>query len=115
MTKHIIDATNRNLGRVASEAARALLGKLSPSFKKNEVADVSVEVINVGKMKVLGKKLKNKKYTTYSGYPGGQKILPMETMVAKHGVKKVVEYAIHDMLPKNLLQKRRMKLLKIKE
>lgn len=115
MKKYTVDATDRNLGRVTSEAARALLGKLLTSFKKNEVAEVSVEIINVGKMKLSEKKLKNKKYVSYSGYPGGQKIASMEQVIEKKGLSEVVRRSVYKMLPKNKLQDKRIKLLTIKE
>lgn len=113
--KYTIDATNKNLGRVASEAAKALLGKLSPTFQKNKVADVSVEVINVSKINLSEKKLKSKQYASYSGYPGGLSFASMEAVIAKKGVSEIVRRSIYKMLPKNKLQDRRIKLLKIKE
>lgn len=115
MNKYTVDATDRNLGRVAGDAARALLGKLLTSFKKNEVAEVRVEVINVGKMKLSEKKLKDKKYTSYTGYPGGLRSASMEQVIEKKGVSEIVRRAVYKMLPKNKLQDRRIKLLTIKE
>ncbi len=113
--KYTVDATDRNLGRVASEAAKAILGKNLTSFEKNEVAEVSVEIINVGKMKLSEKKLKNKKYASHSGYPGGLSFTSMEQMIAKKGIPEVVRRSVYKMLPKNKLQDRRIKLLTIKE
>ena len=113
--KYVIDATNKNLGRVASEAARELIGKNSPVFQKNAVADVSVEIINAGKLKIFEKKLKNKEYSSYSGYPGGLSFATMEQVIAKKGVSEVVHRAVYKMLPKNKLQDKRIKLLKIIE
>lgn len=115
MNKYTVDATNRNLGRVASEAASVLLAKNSTSFSRNEVAEVSVEVINAGKINLSEKKLKNNKYSSYSGYPGGLSFTSMEVMIAKKGITEVVKRAIYKMLPKNKLQDRRIKLLTIKE
>lgn len=115
MVKHTIDATNKNLGRVASEAAKVLLGKLSPAFQKNKVADVSVEVINAGKMALSEKKLKNKRYPSYSGYPGGLSFASMEAVIAKKGFAEIVRRSVYKMLPKNKLQAKRIKFLKIKE
>lgn len=115
MKKHIIDAKDRSLGRVAGDAARALLGKHSVSFAKNEVAEVSVEIINVGKIKLSEKKLKNKKYSSYSGYPGGLSFASMEQVIAKKGFTEIVRRSVYKMLPKNKLQDRRIKLLTIKE
>ncbi len=113
--KYTIDATNKHLGRVASEAAKALIGKLSTSFKRNEVADVSVEIVNVSKLDIFEKKMKNKTYARYSGYPGGLKIATMELVIAKKGISEVVRRSVYKMLPKNKLQDIRIKLLTIKE
>ncbi len=111
--KYTIDAENKKLGRVASEVAKTLLGKLNPSFKKNEVADVTVEVINAEKMDITEKKKEEKEYVSFSGYPGGQKILTMNNLIAKFGMEEVLKRAIYKMLPKNRLQDKRIKLLKI--
>lgn len=111
--KYTIDAENKKLGRVASEAAKALLGKLSPTFAKNKVAEVKVEVINAQKIDVTQKKREEKEYVSFSGYPGGQKILTMNDLIAKFGMEEVLKRAIYKMLPKNKLQDKRIKLLKI--
>ncbi len=113
--KHTVDAKNRTLGRVASEAARALLGKLSPSFVKNETADVVVEVVNVSGLKISEKKRENKKYVSFSLYPGGQKIISLGELIEKKGIREVVRRAVYKMLPKNKLQDKRIKFLKIKD
>jgi large subunit ribosomal protein L13 len=73
-----------------------------------------VPYLNVEKIKITEKKASNKKYTSYSGYPGGQKIMDINMMIEKYGVGEVVKRAVYKMLPKNRLQSRRIKLLKIK-
>ena len=65
-----IDAENKSLGRIASAAAKALLGKHNADFAKNAVAKVEVKIINASKVKISGEKTKDKQYVRYSGYPG---------------------------------------------
>lgn len=112
---YTIDAEGRALGRVASEAAVYLLGKTTPDFQKNAVKSLSVKIVNAGKMKITQKKSKTKIYTTYTGYPGGLKQKTMEQVVAKKGVKEIIEHAVKGMLPKNRLQTERMKNLIVVE
>jgi large subunit ribosomal protein L13 len=111
--KYTIDAENRVLGRIASEAAKALLGKNTADFQKNVAARVSVEVINAGKMVLPEKKMKSELYVSHSGYPGNQKFTSREQVVAKHGVEGLLRRTIYKMLPKNRLQDVRIKSLKI--
>ena len=109
--KHTIDAENKVLGRVASEAARVLLGKDTPAFQKNEVAGINVEVINASKMKMPEKKMLQEKYARHSGYPGSQKWMSRKDVVDKKGVEELVRRAVYKMLPKNRLQAIRIKTL----
>ena len=116
MTNRVtIDATNKKPGRVASEAAIILMGKKNPAMKKGEVEDVSVEITNAAKADFDLKKLVDKKYLRYSGYPGGLKEISLKQMIDKSGAGKVFWLAIRGMLPNNKLRVRRMKKLIIKE
>ena len=115
MKIYTINAEGRAVGRVASEAAAALLGKKETDFKKNVEAPVSVEIINAGKLKISQKKLRDKVYTSYSGYPGGLKKKSMENVISKKGIKETIIHAVWGMLPKNKLRERRMKNLNIAE
>lgn len=116
MTKiHTIDATDKVLGRLASEVAALLNSKDSISFVKNRVEDVQVKVVNASKMKVTGNKMKESVHKSYSGYPGGLKEMPLRYVVEKHGYAKLLTHAVHGMLPKNRLQEIRMKNLVIEE
>ena len=108
-----IDAENKSLGRVASAAAKALLGKHSADFAKNAVAKVEVKVINAGKVKISGTKTKDKEYVRYSGYPGGQKKESYAMLTARRGNGEAIRRAVLGMLPKNRLQDLRIKLLTI--
>ncbi len=110
-----IDAQGKTLGRVASAAAKALLGKHAADFAKNVIAPGEVKIINASKVKISGNKEKAKKYVRYSGHPGGIKYESYEMLSARRGHKEVVYRAVHGMLPKNRLQDRRIKLLTIEE
>ncbi len=108
-----IDAADNTLGRVASAAAKALLGKHSPDFAKNVVAQGGVTIINALRVRVSGNKKKDKEYVRYSGYPGGQKIETYAMLTARKGQKEAIRKAVLGMLPKNRLQKERIKMLNI--
>jgi large subunit ribosomal protein L13 len=112
---HTIDATDRALGRVATEVAALLNAKDSIHFVKNRVAEVSVKVINASKMKVTGNKMKESVHKSYSGYPGGLKEMPLQYVVEKKGFSELLSHAVRGMLPKNKLQDLRMKNLTIEE
>jgi large subunit ribosomal protein L13 len=110
-----IDATNKTLGRVASEAAKVMLGKHKATFTKNAVIGEEVKVVNASKIAISGKKLEDKKYVRYSGYPGGQKIENYAMLTARRGHAEAIRRAVLGMLPKNRLQAKRIKLLTIEK
>lgn len=112
--KHTLDAKNMKLGRVASKAAHFLMGKDTPSFARNKVANVSVEIVNASKADIREKKMLEKKYITYSGYPGGLKTQKMKEIVAKKGIEEVFKLAVYGMLPPNRLRARVIKNLIVK-
>ena len=111
-----IDAENKSLGRIASAAAKALLGKHSADFAKNVVAQDGVTITNASKIRLSGgNKARDKKYVRYSGYPGGQKIESYAMLTARRGGKEALRRAVLGMLPKNRLQRPRIKLLTIND
>lgn len=112
---HTIDATGKVPGRIATEVAVLLMGKNRTDFAKNRIPEVEVEVVEASKMKLDQKKLKDKAYKRYSGYPGGLKTESMERVIENKGASEVLRRAIHGMLPKNKLRPRMMKNLKIKD
>jgi large subunit ribosomal protein L13 len=114
-TTHTIDATDRTLGRVASEAAHALLGKRSAHFVKNQALPVKVVVNNAGKMHLPTRRTKGKVYSRYTGYPGGFYETTMEEMIAKKGIAAVVKKTVDGMIPRNKLRTPRMKNLTVNE
>src|SRR4051812_31524531 len=110
-----IDAKNKTLGRVASAAAKALLGKHSAEFVRNRAAEGEVKVINASKVRLSGTKSKDKEYVRYSGYPGGQKIETYTMLTARRGTGEAIRRAVKGMLPKNKLQTPRLKNLVIEQ
>jgi len=114
-TAHIIDATDRTLGRVASEAAHALLGKRSVHFAKNQALPVTVTINNASKLHLPSRRTAGKIYTHYTGYPGGLREMSMEEMIAKKGIAEVVKKTVDGMIPRNKLRTPRMKNLIVNE
>lgn len=110
-----IDAQDKTLGRVASAAAKALLGKHSASFAKNLVDQEGVTIVNASKVKITGAKAKDKTYIRYSGYPGGQKEETYTQLTERRGKEEAIYRAVLGMLPKNRLQTPRMKMLVIQK
>jgi len=113
--EYTIDAQNKKLGRIASEAAIILMGKNRADFVRNAIPDVKVKIANAGKIYTTNKKLVSKIYKNYSGYPGGLKERTMKKVVSDKGMKEVLRIAIKGMLPKNKLRDRMMKNLIISE
>ncbi len=110
---YAIDATNRTLGRVASEAAFILLGKKSPHFIKYKVLPVRVTIEHAKKLWLPERRIAGKEYTHYTGYPGGLRTTSMKDMIEKKGVAEIIRRAVDGMLPRNKLRKERMKRLTI--
>jgi len=115
ITKHTIDAKGKKLGRVASEAAAYLMGKNSTEFVRNKVVGMKVSIINASKADISEKKLTEKVYKKYSGYPGGLSETKMNLVIDKKGYEEVFKIAIHGMLPSNRLRDILMKNLTITE
>lgn len=115
MKEYIIDAANKKLGRVATEAASVLLGKDSIAFAKNTVAPIVVKITNTSKADISEKKKGEKMYKSYSGYPGGLKERVMSDVITKKGYSELFRVAVAGMLPKNKLRAVRMKNLIITE
>jgi large subunit ribosomal protein L13 len=99
---YLVDASNKVLGRLASEIAKRLRGKHKPEYTPNVDTGDYIVVINASKIKVTGKKTKEKIYYTHSGYTGGIKSIAFDKLLAKHP-ERVIEIAVKGMLPKNPL------------
>lgn len=110
---YTIDATNRTLGRVASEAAHALLGKRSAHFAKNKALPVKVVIENTSKLHLPTRRVAGKIYTRYSGYPGGFYETSMKELIEKKGIGEVMRKTVDGMIPRNKLRAPRMKNLTI--
>ena len=110
---YTVDAKGRTLGRVASEAASALLGKKSVHFVKNKVLPVTVTITNASKMKLTEKRIANNTYIHYTGYPGGLRERTMPMLIEKKGIGEVLRRTVDGMIPRNKLRKERMKRLTI--
>lgn len=108
-----IDATDKSLGRLASEIVNLLRGKDKPDFLPSADRGDFVIVKNVEKLRLTGKKLKEKRYFRHSGYPGGLKEIKLETLF-KENPQEVLRKAVWGMLPKNKLRKKIIKRLKFK-
>lgn len=108
---HIIDASGKILGRLASQIAILLQGKRKPDFVPYLDKGDFVVVKNVDKIKISGKKLKQKFYYRHSGYLGHLKEIPLEK-VFNRDPGEVLRKAVWNMLPKNKLRKPRIKRLK---
>lgn len=114
-TTYTIDAKGKRLGAVAGLAARYLMGKNSAGFARNIAPKVRVNITHASALSLDPRKLTQKSYTSYSGYPGGLKVRGMKDVVAKKGYKEVFRKAVKGMLPKNKLQQVMMNNLKIEE
>jgi large subunit ribosomal protein L13 len=106
------DANGKILGRLATQIANALRGKDQPSFRPDRMPDVEVIVKNADKVKVSGEKLTQKFHYHFSGYPGGLRKTALGKVLADHP-ERVLQQAVKRMLPKNRLQARFMKRLKL--
>ncbi len=115
MNKYTIDAKGRVPGRIATEVAVLLMGKNRTDFSKNTFPLIEVEVISANAMMFNTKKLVDKVYHHYSGYPGGLKTQSMGKVLETKGAKEVLRRAVYGMLPKNKLRPKMMKNLKIKD
>lgn len=113
--KKTIDASGKKLGRVASEAAVFLIGKDKPDFARNKVSGVAVEIVNASKADINERKLSDKKYVRYSGYPGGIKSPTMKNVIEKKGYAEIFTLAVYGMIPSNKLRAKIMKNLTVTE
>ncbi|OGE29323.1 50S ribosomal protein L13 [Candidatus Daviesbacteria bacterium RIFCSPHIGHO2_01_FULL_40_11] len=110
--KHTIDASGKILGRLATEAAMILMGKKKPEYVPYLDTGDFVVVTNASKVKVTGKKMKDKLYTRHSGYPGGLKTETFDKLVNRKP-EYIIEHAVKGMLPHNKLGSQMVKKLKV--
>ena len=109
---YIIDAANKPLGRVATEAAKLLRGKHKPTFTPNIDMGDHVIILNCKDAILTGNKLNQKIYRHHSGYIGGMKEVPAKVMLEKNP-EKAMTLAIKGMLPHNSLGRAQLKKLRV--
>lgn len=109
---HVIDAADKTLGKLATEAAGRLMGKHKPIFSHNLDTGDHVVVVNAEKVRVTGNKQKEKHYYRHSGYPGGFKSITLEKMMQDNPTR-AVEHAVRGMLPRTRLGAQMFKKLRV--
>ena len=109
---YVLDASDKPLGRVASEAARLLRGKHKPTFTPHIDTGDHVIVINAEKAILTGKKLDQKYYYHHSGYPGGIKSISYRRLMETKP-ELAMELAIKGMIPHNRLGRQIMKKVRV--
>ncbi len=109
---HVIDASGKTLGKLATQVANLLMGKHKPIYVPYLDTGDFVIVLNATKVKVTGKKPKQKTYYRHSGYPGGIKAETYEELMATHPTR-IIEHAVKGMLPHNRLGRAMFKKLKV--
>jgi large subunit ribosomal protein L13 len=110
---HTIDAKGKRLGRVASEAAKVLMGKTTPQYEPHTFTGMHVKITNAGSLDISERKLADIEYKRYSGYPGGQRMETLGALKKRRGIETALRKTIERMLPRNTLRKTRMKHLAI--
>ena len=110
-----IDAAGKTVGRVAAEAAKALIGKSHTDYTPHIPSIVTVTISNAGKIRITEKKRLQKKYTQYSGHPGGLKVESLGSLIGRRGKSSAVRKAIERMLPRNTMKTARLKRLIVTE
>ncbi len=108
----VLDGKDQVLGRLATRAARILIGKDKPVYTPFLVSGDHVVIINAEKVRVTGRKMEQKVYRRHSGYPGGLKEVSLKHLKQTRPTE-VVREAILGMLPKNRLRARLAKRLRI--
>ncbi len=109
---HVIDASGKTLGKLATQVASLLMGKHKPMFSPNQDTGDFVAVINAEKVHVTGNKAKLKLYYRHSGYPGGLKSIALGDLMQTKP-ERVIEHAVKGMLPHTRLGARMYKKLKV--
>lgn len=109
---YVVDAEGKTLGRLASKIARVLMGKHKPYYTPHLDTGDYVVVVNADKIQVTGRKLDQKMYYRYSGYPGGLKSVTLRKQLSTRP-ERVIWAAVRNMLPKNKLGRAMLKKLKV--
>ncbi len=108
----VVDATERPLGRLASEIAKRLRGKHKPEYTPHVDTGDCIIVINAAKVRLTGNKASQKTYYRHTGYPGGIRSVGFEKMIAEKP-ERVIESAVKGMLPKGPLGRTMFRKLRV--
>jgi large subunit ribosomal protein L13 len=109
---YLVDATDKTLGRLASEIARRLRGKHKAEYTPHVDTGDYIVVVNAEKVHVTGNKMKDKMYHHHTGYIGGLKSVSMEKLLKTHP-ERVIEKAVKGMMPKGPLGRQMFSKLKV--
>ncbi|MBL8734190.1 MAG: 50S ribosomal protein L13 [Planctomycetes bacterium] len=111
-TWHVVDASGRTLGRMATEIATILMGKHRPDYTPHMLVGEGVIVVNADKVKVSGTKAEKEGHTYYTGFPGGLRFIKLAEGLEK-APENVVALAVRRMLPKSTLGRKMLTRLKV--
>ncbi len=109
---YVVDAKGRILGRMATQIAQILRGKLKVTFTPHMDVGDFVIVLNAKDVRLTGKKLEKKEFRWYTGYPGGLRKKTYRNLIAENP-EKVIRHAVWGMLPHNRLGRKLLKKLKV--
>ena len=109
---YLVDATDKTLGRLATELASRLRGKHKPEFTPHVDTGDHIVVVNAARIRVTGNKLQDKMYHRHTGYVGNLKSVNMQTLMDK-APEQVLTFAVKGMLPKNSLGRAMLRKLRI--
>ncbi len=109
---HLVDATDRVLGRISTQIAMILMGKHRPEYTPHVDCGDYVIVTNAEKVVLTGQKLDQKIKMRFSGYPGGLKTQTYRRVLERHP-ERIIEESVSRMLPKNRLGRQMIKKLKV--
>jgi large subunit ribosomal protein L13 len=109
---HLVDGTDKTVGRLAAQVARILMGKHRPTYTPHVDTGDFVVIYNAEKVKFTGTKWKTKQYKRYTGYPGGLWFESAEHLRDRRPTE-VLKHAVRLMLPKNKLSYKMLAKLKL--
>ena len=109
---YLVDADGKTLGRLATEIARRLRGKHKPEYTPHVDTGDYIVVVNADKIRVTGKKMKDKMYHRYTGYIGNLKSMSLEKLMEK-SPERALQFAVKGMLPRNPLGRRMLGKLRV--
>lgn len=108
----VVDAAGKTLGRLSTEIARRLRGKHKPEYTPHVDTGDYIVVVNAGKIRVTGNKLKDKMYHRYTGYIGNLKATPLEKLLDE-SPERALQFAVKGMLPRNPLGRKMYSKLRV--